>query len=717
MTKPLLVALALAVAAVAAAILVPWDARTAEAHRATPVVGHRIDARLAPDSGRIEAEDRLELPRGRTRWELLLHSGLDPKVTTGNAELRSLGADGQLERWRLSLTAPGPVAIAYAGVIRHDFDPIREGMGRRRQVTAGTIGPEGVFLDASGGWYPRVPGSLQRFDLRVALPEGWQALSQGRGPGADTGWSATWSEHQPQDDIYLVAAPFKLYRSEDPSSGVEAQVWLRRPDPELAERYLAATHRYIALYRDLVGAYPYAKFALVENFWETGYGMPSFTLLGARVIRLPFIIHTSYPHEILHNWWGNGVYVDYAHGNWSEGLTAYLADHLIKETAGRGAEYRRDTLKSYADHVREGKDFPVAAFRGRHGSASQAIGYGKTAMIFHMTRRMLGDEAFKRGLRHFYADNRFQVAGWPEVRAAFERAGGRDLGAFFDAWVRRTGAPRLAIDTLAVDEVDGSWRLSGRIAQTQSEAPFPLLVPVLVQGADGSLEVEEVFVDSRSVGFELELPSPPVRVAVDPAFDTFRALVPGESPVSLSNLFGSPTGTIVLPGGAEPGLLAAYRELAGAWIEGHPGWRIVLDTGQQTLPDAGAVWILGWENRLAAQIVGSGFSLDPAAGRLTLAGERYEKRDASPVLTAGDAARPLGWLAASDAAAVPGLARKLPHYGRYGYLAFTGAAPDNIAKGQWPPGDSELVRWLVPEHPAPVAWDRPALIEPARQSR
>ena len=31
------------------------------------------------------------------------------------------------------------------------------------------------------------------------------------------------------------------------------------------------------MYNKLLGPYPYTKFALVENFWETGYGMPSFT--------------------------------------------------------------------------------------------------------------------------------------------------------------------------------------------------------------------------------------------------------------------------------------------------------------------------------------------------------------------------------------------------------------------------------------------------------
>jgi len=39
---------------------------------------------------------------------------------------------------------------------------------------------------------------------------------------------------------------------------------------------------------------------------------------------------------------------------------------------------------------------------------------------------------------------------------------------------------------------------------------------------------------------------------------------------------------------------------------------------------------------------------------------------------------------------VPGLARKLPHYGKYSYLAFAGDEPTNMAKGQWPAVHSPL---------------------------
>ena len=53
-------------------------------------------------------------------------------------------------------------------------------------------------------------------------------------------------------------------------------------DEALAAKYLTTAAQYLEMYRGLIGPYPYGKFALVENFWETGYGMPSFTLVRPR---------------------------------------------------------------------------------------------------------------------------------------------------------------------------------------------------------------------------------------------------------------------------------------------------------------------------------------------------------------------------------------------------------------------------------------------------
>ena len=661
------------------------------ASAAAPLIEHQLEVSIDPVAGRLQVQDQMGLPDGESEWTFLLHSGLNPQVTAGEAELTALGHQEHLTAYRLRRQGSGPVTLSYSGRIRHDLESIDEGMGRVRQWSRGSIGPDGIFLDGSSGWYPRIPDSLQRFRLQVQLPPGWTAVSQGAGPGDTRTGRSIWSETQPQDDIYLIAAPFQLYR--EPGASFEAQVYLRRPDPELARRYLDATRQYVALYSELIGPYPFAKFALVENFWETGYGMPSFTLLGPQVIRLPFIVQTSYPHEILHNWWGNGVYVDYESGNWSEGLTNYLADYWLKERAGQGIEHRRDMLKSYADHVREDRDFPLVDFRARHGSASQAIGYGKGAMFFHMLRRNLGDESFRQGLRRFYAENRFRHVSYTDLRRAFESVSGQDLSRFFQIWTAQAGAPQLALAEVRVVQDGDEWRVTGRIEQTQSENPFPLRVPVVIHQEQGEPQRLIIASDSRRTPFEVRLTSEPVRLAVDPAFDVFRELLPGETPVALSNLFGSDRGLILLPADAPEPLQTAYRQLADAWRQGRPDWRIALDRDVSLLPDDRPVWLLGWENRhlddFAAQ--SSGFRLDAAKRRLDLQGAALEGATISPVLTRWRGSQPVAWLAASEMGAVPALARKLPHYGKYSFLTFTGPEATNQTKGQWPSGDSVLV--------------------------
>ena len=179
--------------------------------------------------------------------------------------------------------------------------------------------------------------------------------------------------------------------------------------------------------------------------------MASFTLLGSQVIRMPFILTSSYPHEILHNWWGNSVFVDYESGNWCEGLTAYMADHLMAEQRGQGEAHRRDRLQDYSSYVRAGRDFPLTEFRSRHSAATEAVGYGKTLMGFHMLRRKLGDDRFRDWAARFYREMRGRVASFGDVRRTMEAVIGHgaeatDLGRFFRDWTERPGAAALAVE-------------------------------------------------------------------------------------------------------------------------------------------------------------------------------------------------------------------------------------------------------------------------------
>ncbi len=194
----------------------------------------------------------------------------------------------------------------------------------------------------------------------------------------------------------------------------------------LSKTYLDAAASYIEFYEHLLGAYPFPKFAVVENFFPTGYGFPSYTLLGASVLKLPFIPETSLRHEIAHSWWGNGVLVDYASGNWCEGLTTYVADYLSQEIASAADArlYRQQILQDYATLVTPGTDFPLRLFEGRVSPATRAVGYGKAAFVFHMIRQRLGDETFWKCLRRIYKERLFVKTSWEDFRNVFVSTGG-----------------------------------------------------------------------------------------------------------------------------------------------------------------------------------------------------------------------------------------------------------------------------------------------------
>jgi len=659
-------------------------------------------------------------------YHLVLHAGLSPEVMTPgwrleavegpveaaffgiNATTATVAENVPLEAWRLrrAQDVGGPVEIRYGGVIHHELQTQGEEYQRSFSETPGIIDTQGVFLAGTSFWVPTFGDGLVTFSLEVSgLTPPWDVVSQGRRTRheitSDGSRTTAWNLEHPTEEVYLVAGPWQAYS--DHAGEIEVYAFLREDDPGLAGRYLDATKRYLELYEGMLPPYPYASFALVENFWETGYGMPGFTLLGQQVIRFPWILTSSYPHELLHNWWGNSVYIDAETGNWCEGLTAYMADHLFAEQRGEGATYRRATLKKFSDLVSDGNDFPLADFSSRQSAASEAVGYGKSLMLFHMLRRGLGNESFLAGLGRFDRDHRYSRAGFADIAKALSDEVGGDWGPFIEEWVQRTGAPILEVIDVQVarnPSTELPWKVTVKIRQTQDGKPFPLTVPVAVtvEGQSEAIWSEAGTCGSHDCVIEVLSSSRPLRLDIDPAFDVMRRLNPLEVPPALTTLFGADDPIFVLPAGATEAEQTAWRELAAAWAKPDEP-RLALDREIETLPD-GSVWVLGWNNTFATEISDRVTEQGAAVNQdsVTFPTDEMPRTDHSLVLVARADSNPadaLGWVAAEPVEAIPGLARKLPHYTRYSYLGFKGPEPENMAKGMWQPLSSPLVRKLA----------------------
>ena len=673
------------------------------------VAAYDLDVDLGPGTGLLRVTARIAVPAG-AKADFLLNAAL--KVTKAepgveevplgdvaaffgnNASAEEPSRRVPLKRYRAK-GAPAKLTVTYEGVVRNELTAPKEEYQRGFRETTGTIGPEGVYLAGNTFWLPSFGEALVTFRMAAKAPAGWQLVSQGDGTARGADGVARWDSKGPVDEAYLVGGPLQVWR--DRAGDVETLAFLHEKDDALAAKYLAATAQYLEMYRALVGPYPYGKFALVENFWETGYGMASFTLLGPQVIRFPFILTSSYPHEILHNWWGNSVFVDYAKGNWCEGLTAYLADHLIQEQRGKGEEYRRGTLQKYLSYVRDGRDFPLTEFRGRESAATEAVGYGKALMGFHMVRRHVGDAPFRKVLARFYADFRGKRATFDDFRATAETVSGKPLAWLFDGWVKRAGAAELVLGPAAVARDGEKWKVTGTLRQVQMDAPFPFEVPLAVVTDKGTVR-QVARLDGPEARFEIATDAPPLALAADPQFDLFRKLDPREIPPSIGQVFGEPRVLAILPPGLSPEEDAAWRALLKGWETPTHAIEVKAEADVASLPADRAAWVVGKSNRFAT-LFAKQEGLALGANDLTALGEKVALPGHTFVVVArhpGDPAKAVGWLFGDPLAALPGLGRKLPHYGKYSYLGFEGAEPVNVLKGQWPESDSPLRADLRP---------------------
>ena len=667
--------------------------------QAKAIVHHKLNVKLDPAKQWFEASDNITLPKGRKSSEFVFYLHESLTVAPGQYSIEiiphSLRFPVPVKAYRVRLDKDvNTLQLNYAGTIHHALASQGKEYARSFSETPGVISKEGVFLAGSSLWYPWMDETQVTFELTVNAPKDWKVISQG-GRVQQVDDIQSWRETSPQEEIYLIAAPFHEYTR--PEGRVTAMAFLRQDDQALANKYLEVTAQYLEMYSKLLGPYPYAKFALVENFWETGYGMPSFTLLGPRVIRMPFILHSSYPHEILHNWWGNGVYVDYQQGNWAEGLTSYLADHLIQEQRGAAAVFRRNILQNYADFVSAGWDFPLTEFTARHSSSSEAIGYGKAQMMFHMLRQMIGDDAFIHGLQQLYRRYRFEKVGFEDLSNLFQELNGQALELFFEQWLTRTGAPELVVNNVSVISNDTGWVLQGLLEQKQAGEAYEISVPLAVsmEGQDDAFQTN-ISMTGKQQPFTIELRAKPLRLDVDPEFDLFRRVSRAEIPPALSQAFGADQVLLVLPSKASPETKSAYEALAASWENSRFGSvDVKYDEALAALPDDKSVWLLGGNNRFADQVVKALESVGvKREGRQVIVGKNsYNPTNDSIVMTArrhSTDQHALVWLAADRAGAIPGLARKLPHYRKYSYLVFSGDEPTNQLKGQWPVIESPL---------------------------
>ena len=532
----------------------------------------------------------------------------------------------------------------------------------------GSSGSDGTYLPAGDAWIPHDWSGPVEYRLAVRVPAAQPAVATGKlvteSTEGDT-YLATFESGQAGEPPSLFAGPYQV--NERRVNGLRLRTYFHADLVALSDIYIDAAADYIQRYQAVIGDYPYDDFHVISAPLPVGLGFPNLTYVGRQVIPLPFMRGRSLAHEVLHNWWGNGVAVDYADGNWAEGLTTFMADYALERDKGAAAArgMRIKWLRDYAA-LPANRDQPARAFKSRHHQASQVIGYNKVAFVFHMLTREIGQPAFDAGLRLFWERHRYGVAGWAELQAAFEQSAGRELDWFFRQWLDRRGAPRLSLGAHRVEQLQNGFRTSVEILQPVSGYRFRL--PVLLQTADG-LERHEITISENLTRVEWVTSSKPRSLHFDPDSDVFRLLQRDEAPPILRDVTLNPK-AVTMVGSTDTEFDRVARDLAARLMDVEARFE-TLDLRRDI---ERPLLLITTSDSLATQLAQLKLTrpVELAAPGATAAAWTARLENGNPVLV----------ISADDAAALQTLLRPLPHYGGQSYVLFE--AGRAASRGIWP---------------------------------
>ena len=291
---------------------------------------------------------------------------------------------------------------------------------------------------------------------------------------------------------------------------------LRSRGPGLMTELEDVTQFYATLMQDA----PYARFtlAVVESQRPGGHSPAYFAAFNQPLPGSPVTwVHDptafdNYPefflaHEVAHQWWGHGIGWENYHEQWlSEGFAQYFAALYAEKR--RGPAVFGSIIRHMGEWaVKSSPQGPVyLGYRLGHlkndTRVLRALIYNKGAMVLHMLRRLVGDDAFFRALRRFYADHRYTKVGTDDLRRTFESETGFELKRFFERWIYGWTLPSLAYSS---DFERGSNASVLLLKFTQEGPIFDFPVTVTVHLNDGSSRDIVVPIRERVVEYRIPI--------------------------------------------------------------------------------------------------------------------------------------------------------------------------------------------------------------------
>ncbi len=222
-------------------------------------------------------------------------------------------------------------------------------------------------------------------------------------------------------------------------------------------------------------------------------------------------------NTLAHQWFGSEISPATLNDAWiTNGMSRYAELMYLEDASGRGA------FQTAVGDVSAGAlayDTEPLSTMGRLDPFSpqfQSMTLEKGAMIFHMLRWELGNEAFDQMLRSLLSEYTDKSVRTRDVQDAALAVGHdmADLGPFFAQWVDGTGAPQFT-DKYTVYRLGNNkgFRTVGAISQDLDLFRMPVELRI---ETEGKTEIRRVDVTGTDSSYSVETFGRPRRITIDP---------------------------------------------------------------------------------------------------------------------------------------------------------------------------------------------------------
>lgn len=253
-------------------------------------------------------------------------------------------------------------------------------------------------------------------------------------------------------------------------------------------QYTAQTAMIMELFSDLFGIYPFAveKYGHAQFGWGGGMEHQTMSFMG----RFDYEIIA---HELAHQWFGNTITLNSWQDIWlNEGFATYLAGMSYQYFFdGYYWPFWKSQAIEYVTSEPGGSVFCEDTANVER-LFSPRLSYYKGALLLHMLRWIMGDEAFFKACRNYLNDPelRYGFAGTGDLKAHLETMHGRDLTWFFDDWLYGEGFPSWHVRCTRLAGEDYEIELT----QQQSHHSVEFFeLPVAIQFRGGDRDTTIVF--------------------------------------------------------------------------------------------------------------------------------------------------------------------------------------------------------------------------------